>query len=97
MNIINAALQILPSGNDKSEVYSYVDKAIAIIKNSGLKYEVCPFETVIEGSYDEVMAVIKKAQDACLDAGAKDLLAYVKIQRSNNKDVSIEDKMGKYR
>jgi len=94
---VNIAFQILPISSDKSEMYAWVDAAIKVIQDSGLKYEVCPFETVIVGPYESVMAVIEKAQEACFAAGATDLLAYIKIQRSKDKDVSMEDKTGKYR
>ena len=94
--IINVALQILPK-TDKGNEYEIVDKAIEIIQHSGLKFMVCPFETVIEGSYDEVMDVVKKAQDICFKHGAHSLIANIKIQRSKDLNVSIEDKIGKYR
>lgn len=44
--IVNAALQILPIVNDKHP-YKWVDEAIAVIQNSGVKYEVGPFATVL--------------------------------------------------
>ena len=93
--IVNIALQIIPKSKTK-EVYDIVDEAIAIIQKSGLKYKVCPFETVIEGTYEEVMKVAKEAQDACFATGADDLLIFIKIQRKKSGDVSIEDKIEKY-
>jgi uncharacterized protein YqgV (UPF0045/DUF77 family) len=93
---INLALQILPKSPSGQE-YSIIDKAIEVIKKSGLKYQVCPFETVIEGPYEKVMQLVKDAQDICFENGATELIANIKLQRSNLKDVSIEDKMGKYR
>lgn len=92
--IINASLQVLPSGGTKHP-YEIVDRAIAVIAKSGLRYKVCPFETVVEGTYDEVMSVFKQAQQACYDAGAESVMAYFKIQ-SAVESVAIEDKMGKY-
>lgn len=93
--IVNLALQIIPRSKDK-EIYPLVDEAIKIIQQSGLKYKVCPFETVIEGTYEQVMQVAREAQEKCLTAGADDLLVFMKIQRSRLHDVSIEDKMEKY-
>lgn len=95
MHKINAALQILPKSRDK-DVYSLVDKAIEVIAQSGLKYQVCPFETVIEGTYEEVMEVVNKAQEACFAQGAEDMMVYIKLQRNRTKDVAIEEKMDKY-
>lgn len=92
---INLALQIVPQvASDK--VYAVVDEAIAVIQQSGVKYRVCPFETVMEGGYDQLMDVVKRAQEVCFKAGAGQLLVYVKIQNNQHADVSIEDKTGKY-
>ena len=93
-NKVNIALQILPSSKT-IHPYQIVDKAIEVIAASGLRYKVTPFETVMEGSYDEIMNVVKLAQEACYKAGADSLMTYVKIQTST-KDVSIDDKMEKY-
>jgi uncharacterized protein YqgV (UPF0045/DUF77 family) len=43
------------------------------------------------------MELAEAAQQACFDAGATDLLVYMKLQRSKDKSVMIEDKMAKYR
>ena len=91
---VNIALQILPSSYT-IRPYSLVDKAIEVIATSGLRYKVTPFETVMEGGYDDIMKVIKLAQEACYEAGAESLMTYIKIQSSLN-DVSIDDKMEKY-
>ena len=91
---VNIALQVLPVSKD-IHPYILVDKAIEAIAASGLNYKVTPFETVIEGTYDQIMEVVKKAQKACYDAGAESMMTYIKIQ-SSREDVSIEDKMEKY-
>lgn len=91
---VNIALQILPTSKT-IHPYELVDKAIAVIAASGLKYRVTPFETVMEGTYERIMDVVKQAQDACYAAGAESLMTYIKIQSALN-DISIEDKTGKY-
>ena len=95
-NKINLAIQVIPK-SDKHDLYFLVDQAIEVIQNSGLKYEVCPFETVIEGEYDKVLEVIREAQEACFNAGAEELLVNIKMQIRKGSDVSIEEKTGKYR
>ncbi|MDA3911103.1 MAG: thiamine-binding protein [Bacteroidales bacterium] len=92
---INLAVQVLPFGG-KKHAYEIVDEAIKQIRNSGLIYKVCPFETVIEGSYAEVMNVVEKVQKACYDAGAENLICNIKIQSHSKKNVTIDDKMHKY-
>ncbi|MBS0000391.1 MAG: MTH1187 family thiamine-binding protein [Cyclobacteriaceae bacterium] len=95
-NTINLALQVLPR-SASVDTYQLVDKAIEVIQKSGLKYRICPFETVIEGDYESVMKVVDQAQQACFDSGADELLVNIKIQRRNNADVTIEEKTAKYK
>lgn len=92
---INLAVQVIPKSG-KHDQYFLVDKAIQVIQDSGLKYQVCPFETVIEGEYDQIMKVIRQAQKACFEAGAEELLVNIKMQIRKEGDVSIEEKTGKY-
>jgi uncharacterized protein YqgV (UPF0045/DUF77 family) len=92
---INLAVQVLPFGG-KKHAYEIVDEAIKQIQNSGLIYKVCPFETVIEGKYDQVMTVVEKVQKACYDAGAENLICNIKIQSHSINNVTINDKMHQY-
>ena len=92
---VNVALQVLPSSESRHP-YEIVDKAIELIQQSGIRYKVCPFETVLEGDYDEIMQLVKKIQIECLDYGASNMISFLKIEISNNQVVKIEDKMQKY-
>lgn len=94
-NKINLAIQVLPRSHSKDS-YALVDDAIEIIKKSGIKHKVCPFETVMEGEYDELMDIVKKVHEACYDNGTETMITYIKIQSSATGDVTIEDKMEKY-
>ncbi|QQS50596.1 MAG: thiamine-binding protein [Bacteroidota bacterium] len=94
-HFVNISLQILPTSSSVHP-YEIVDKAIAVIQASGLKYQVCPFETVMEGPYDKIMEVIKQVHITCMQEGAESIFANVKMQIAKNKDVFIEDKMEKY-
>jgi uncharacterized protein (TIGR00106 family) len=92
---INLAIQVLPKVKD-GNTYAIVDKAIEVIAASGVKYRVCPFETVMEGPYDRLMRIVRDAQQACFDAGAEEVLVNIKIQNRRDGDVTIEEKTGKY-
>ena len=92
---INLALQVLPRA-EGIDSYHLVDKAIEIIKASGVPYKVCPFETVMEGDYDQLMNIVKQVQQACYEAGTETMMTYIKIQSAASHDVTIADKMEKY-
>ncbi|MHB0878868.1 MAG: thiamine-binding protein [Anaerolineae bacterium] len=88
-------IQVIPQAED---LYAVVDKAIEAIDRSGLRYEVCPMETVVEGSLDELLAVAKAAHRACLEAGASSVITHLKLaERGEGRDVSIDQIMTKYR
>lgn len=94
-NKINVAIQVLPEA-DGILKYDLVDKAIEAIQRSGLKYQVCPFETVVECKFNELSDLIEKIHEACEVAGTQRMLMNLKIQTSFEGDVTIEDKMEKY-
>jgi uncharacterized protein YqgV (UPF0045/DUF77 family) len=91
---INAAIQLLPIGA-KENKYGIIDKAIALIQNSGLNYKVCPFETVVEGNSDAVYALIRQIQEETLKNGCDELLINIKIHAAN-RDLSFSEKLEKY-
>jgi uncharacterized protein (TIGR00106 family) len=94
-NQINLAIQVLPRSATKG-TYELVDVAIELIQKSGLNYRVCPFETVIEGGYDEIMKLVKDIHEAVYANGAEEMITNIKIQTRHNQDVFIDDKMYKY-
>lgn len=52
--------------NNKAEMADVVAEAIRVVRESGLPNETNAMFTLIEGEWDEVMAVVKKATDAVL-------------------------------
>ena len=92
---VNIALQVLPVSETKHP-YAIVDKAIEVIQNSGLKFQVCPFETVIEGTWNQVMQVVREVHETCYANETDKMMMYIKIQSDRKHDVTIEDKMEKY-
>ena len=48
---------------DEGTLAPYVARSPQIIKDSGLPYELGAMGTVIEGEYDDIMAVIKRCHD----------------------------------
>lgn len=94
--IVNLAIQILPLNVDKKTAYSAIDAAIAVAHMSGLKYQVCPFETVLEGPYTRVMEVAEDMQQAIKHAGIDTILVNMKLHRGFAEDQYIDDKIEKY-
>ena len=73
------SIQIIPSVPDKEDKYDYVDAAIKVIEDAGLKYEVHPLETTMEGNITELMAVIQKMNDKLISMGASNIISQIKL------------------
>jgi uncharacterized protein (TIGR00106 family) len=90
---VNVGVQVLPLVED---AFPVVDRAIEVIVQSGVKYEVGPMETVMEGTLDRLLEVAKAAHLACLEAGAGRVVTIIKIGDGQG-GTTIEEKVGKYR
>lgn len=91
------AIQVLPDTRDEDELIRIVDEVIAYIKSTGINCSVGPFETTIEGDYDQLMDIVKKCQKVAVNAGAKSVSAYVKVVYKPEGDVlTIEKKITKH-
>jgi uncharacterized protein (TIGR00106 family) len=92
--IINVGVQVLPLVED---VYPVVDKAIKVIQASGLRYEVGPLETTLEGDdLGQLLEVAKAAHLACFEAGAGKVVTIIKIADALE-GTTIEEKVSQYR
>ena len=66
------AFSISPSGADESGgVSEAVARAIGVVRESGLPCETNAMFTNIEGEWDEVMAVIKRAVDVLAESSPR--------------------------
>ena len=93
----SVAIQTLPEAKDDEELIRIVDEVIAYIKSTGNNYYVVPFETTIEGDYDELMDIVKECQHIAVKAGAPSVAAYIKVSYKPEGDVlSIERKVTKH-
>ncbi|MCD6678906.1 MTH1187 family thiamine-binding protein [Vibrio cholerae] len=72
------AFQVIPrlkQGNN----FEVVDKAIAVVKASGVSFQVSAMETTMKGELDHLLQIVKDAQQACYDAGAVEVITNIKI------------------
>jgi uncharacterized protein YqgV (UPF0045/DUF77 family) len=94
--IVNASIQILPIVQDK-HAYEWVDEAIGVIRESGIRHEVGPFATVLEGTYDEVVNVIGKVNEFLYERGCAEWISQVQLQIRSGGDMTGESKTAKFR
>lgn len=86
------ALQILPLSQDINRL-AVVDKVINYLQDQPVKQVVTPFETVLEGDWEELMAILKKAIELAGEE-ADNIFANVKI--NYGEILTIDEKLEKY-
>lgn len=92
---VNVSLQILPVVPEE-RIYPVVDKVVELIQQSGVKYEVGPMETTMEGELSVLLDIVKEAQTVCVKEGASRVASIVKIDYKPE-GVTIDEKVDKYR
>ena len=67
------AFSVAPSGTGRTDgsVHDAVAAAVKIVRESGLPNETDSMFTTIEGEWDEVFAVVKRATDAVAEFGSR--------------------------
>jgi uncharacterized protein YqgV (UPF0045/DUF77 family) len=88
---VHVSIQIVPKTNGVHP-YKVIDKAIELIHQSGIKYQVGAMETVMQGDFDTLMKVAMQAQEVCFDEGAEEIVVTMKVHARKNGDVTWEEK-----
>lgn len=93
---VNASIQLVPVVQDRHP-YEWVDEAIYIIQQSGIKHEIGPFSTVIEGTYEEVMRVIHRINEHLYAQQCPEWITNVQIQIRSNGSITGDEKTDKFK
>ncbi|WP_431800130.1 thiamine-binding protein [Microbacterium kunmingense] len=89
------AFSVAPSGTGRSDgsVHDAVAAAVRVVRSSGLPHRTTSMFTEIEGEWDEVMNVVKRATEAVLPFGSRVSLvlkADIRPGRTGEIDAKIE-------
>ena len=86
------ALQVLPLSQGIDRI-AIIDQVIAYLQAQSVTMVVTPFETVLEGDFDELMRILKETLEVA-GQEADNVFANVKI--NIGEILSIDDKLEKY-
>ncbi|AET58716.1 MTH1187 family thiamine-binding protein [Paenibacillus sp. NRS-1782] len=90
------SIQVIPKTPNNEDSYAYVDKAIEVIQRSGVKHQVNPLDTTMEGELDELLKVVKEMHEALTEAGSPSIISQIKIAH-NPQGISMDKLTEKYR
>jgi uncharacterized protein (TIGR00106 family) len=78
------SFSVVPYGVGES-VGKYVSEVIRLVDESGLPYRLCSMNTEVEGSYDQVMDLVKRCHAAMLEVAPR-VITSIKIDDRPERD-----------
>jgi uncharacterized protein (TIGR00106 family) len=86
-----AEFSIVPLGTGES-LSALIAEAVRIVKKSGLPHRLTPMGTVVEGDWDEVMAIIRSSHEKILEQAPRAVTS-IKIDDRKGKTGAIDSKV----
>ncbi len=85
-----AEVAIVPVGTEHPSYSSFVTAALEACDTKGVRYEVGPMSTVLEGDLDEILTCVSRMHRSVLQAGAQRVVTHVTLEERLDQRDSIE-------
>jgi len=85
-------ISLTPIGTKSASFSSTVTGAVQTIEEKGLKYQITPTETIIEGELDELMEAAKEIHENAM-AGTNRVITNITIDDRRDKEVNMEEQV----
>lgn len=71
----------------------YIAKVVKSIEKSGLKYQLTPMGTIVQGDWEDISKLVDDSHKIILDMGIERIITNIKIDYRLDKKSSMEDKI----
>ncbi|MFC5528262.1 MTH1187 family thiamine-binding protein [Cohnella yongneupensis] len=90
-----AQVTIVPLGTGTTSVGDYVAAVYKVLEQAGegVKYELTPMSTIIEGELDELLAIVRRMHEVPFENGALRVSTTLTIDDRRDKVGTMEQKM----
>ncbi len=82
-----------PLGEGSGGLSKFVAGCLQLVKESGLKYQLTPMGTILEGELDDIFALVRKMHESPFNAGAQRVSTLIKIDDRRDREHTMERKM----
>ncbi|MBZ4645429.1 MAG: hypothetical protein JG777_918 [Clostridia bacterium] len=86
-------ISVIPVGTNNASIGDMVTKACQVVKNKGLEYQVTATSTIVEGDFNQLMAVAQEMHSMPFKAGAQRVITNITIDERHDKNDSMDDKV----
>lgn len=91
-------ISVVPVGTQSPSVSLFVAGAVRILKNEpGIKYELTPMNTIIEGDLAKLMVLAQKMHESAFAAGAMRVVTTMRIDERRDKPLTMQGKVAAVR
>ncbi|MDY0039706.1 MAG: MTH1187 family thiamine-binding protein [Desulforhabdus sp.] len=86
-------ISVVPLGVPGTSMSGYVARALKVLQESSLTYQLTPMGTIISGDLDEIWNVVKRMHESCFALDAQRVLTQIKIDDRRDKLGTPEQKV----
>jgi uncharacterized protein (TIGR00106 family) len=87
-------ISVVPVGTATPSVSRFVAGAVKILQNEpGIKYQLTPMNTVIEGDLEHLLALAKKMHDSAFNSGIQRVVTTLRIDERRDKPLTMAGKV----
>jgi len=89
-----AEISVVPLGTKTASVSQYVARAVKVLEQEkAIRYQTTAMGTIVEGTLDRILAVVKKMHEETFGEGIVRVLTTVKIDDRRDKAQGMSEKL----
>ncbi len=83
-------ISVIPVGTKDPSFSSFVSQACKMVEEEGLKYQITPTGTIVEGDIDQIMSLAQKMHQIPFSMGASRVISNITIDERHDKETDME-------
>ncbi len=88
-----AEISVIPLGTPSPSVGDWIADSIRVLEKAGVKYEVGPMGTLIEGKPTDVLRMAARMHESAFKRGIERVVTTVTIDDRRDKEVTLRSKV----
>ena len=87
------SISVVPVGTGSASVSHYVAEMVKLVRASGLRFQLTPMATVVEGELEELLRLAGQLHRLPLRMGAPRVVTTIKLDERTDKPMTMEGKL----
>ncbi|WP_147802609.1 MTH1187 family thiamine-binding protein [Alkalicoccus halolimnae] len=83
-------ISVVPVGTNSESFSGDIERAVAVIEQNGLNYQVTPTSTIVEGDIDKLFDVAQVIHMNEIENNAQRVVTHMKIDDRKDKNITLD-------